>query len=63
MKNENILVTAHAYDRLKERNNWNKRAASRMAEKAYAEGKDLRDASGCLKNWYLNRPERDRDTT
>lgn len=63
VKENEILVTAHAYDRLKERNNWNHKAARRMAGKAFTTGKDLKNASGCLKNWYLNRPERDRGTT
>ena len=34
-----IVITEHAYDRMKERLGWNRKAGQRMANKAYTEGK------------------------
>ena len=33
-----IVITDHAYDRMKERLGWNKKAGARMAQKAYING-------------------------
>lgn len=43
-----IEITIHAYDRMKERLGWNKKAAARMAQKAYADGITHGETRGSL---------------
>lgn len=43
-----IYITAHAYERMKERNGWNAKTAERMAAKIYENGKDTRNITGKL---------------
>lgn len=44
----NIIITDHAFDRLKERSGLNKKAAVKLAEKAYNKGIKHSDTSGTL---------------
>lgn len=48
---EEIVVTKHAYDRMKERNGWNRKAANRMAKIVYSEGLRPQQVKGYLKLW------------
>lgn len=41
-----IQITEHAYDRMKERLGWNRKAGERMAQKAYIEGKTHGEVRG-----------------
>ena len=43
-----IIITDHAYDRMKERLGWNKKAAERMAQKAFQEGIQHWETKGSL---------------
>ena len=43
-----IYITDHAYDRMKERLGWNRKAAARMAKKAFEEGVEHKDTVGSL---------------
>lgn len=44
-----IRITEHAYERMKERNGWNKKAAGRMAVKIYETGEDMMNSTGHAK--------------
>ena len=56
MNATDIEITDHAYKRMKERNGWNKKAASRMAERAFERGKDLKGTDNHLvRLWAMNR--------
>lgn len=35
---EELVITKHAYTRMKERNGWNKKAATRMISHIYSDG-------------------------
>ena len=43
-----VEITEHAYDRMKERLGWNRKAGQRMANKAYTEGKTHGETRGSL---------------
>lgn len=43
-----IVITDHAYDRMKERLGWNKKAGARMAQKAYTDGTTHGETRGSL---------------
>lgn len=57
-----IELTDHAFDRLKERNNWSRNTAKRMVQKIFEAGKDISRLNGCIKTWYDHRSDRDDDT-
>ena len=42
---EELVITKHAYTRMKERNGWNKKAATRMVSKIYNDGLDSKVSS------------------
>ncbi len=44
-----VILTDHAYDRLKERNGWGRATAERMAERILAKGTRSEDVKGYLK--------------
>lgn len=50
-----VIVSNHAYKRLKERNNWSKKAIDRMAIKIYETGIKSGDIKGYLKEWFLKK--------
>ena len=56
-KSEEIVVTKHAYLRMKERNGWNKKAAMRMALRVYNDGIRHDKIKGYLKNWVNTKYE------
>lgn len=52
-KNEDIFVTKHAYERMKERMGLNKKAAKRLAYRAHSDGISYDDVTGRLRNYIL----------
>ncbi len=50
-----VIISNHAYERLKERNSWSKKAVDRMAGKIYETGITARDVKGYLKDWFLKK--------
>lgn len=62
MKDE-LVITKHAYIRMKERNGWNRKTAKRMVSKIYNDGMRPNQVKGYLKSWvntkYENRNEGD----
>ena len=52
---EELVITKHAYTRLKERNGWSKRAANRMIQKVYQNGLRPNQVKGYLKEWVNNK--------
>lgn len=54
---EGIVITKHAYMRMKERNGWNKRAATRMVSRVYNDGIRPGQIKGYLKNWVNTKYE------
>lgn len=55
--NEEIVITKHAYMRMKERNGWNRKAARRMVSRVYSEGVRPDHVKGYLKNWVNTKYE------
>ncbi|MGN1343667.1 MAG: DUF4258 domain-containing protein [Traorella sp.] len=51
----NIYLTNHAYERLKERAGINRKAAKRMCIKAYESGIDETDVTGSLKKYMFSK--------
>ena len=51
---EDIVVSNHGYDRMKERFGLNRKAAARMARKAYLNGINPKQATGCLKRFITD---------
>ena len=49
--NTEIMITTHAYLRLKERNGWNKKTSNRMIDKIYETGLRTPEIKGYLKTW------------
>ena len=55
---EVVIITYHAYNRLKKRKNWNKKTADRMVKLIYQSGKREEDIKGYLK-CYLKQKKRE----
>ena len=55
--NNSLVISRHAYTRMKERNGWNKKAASRMVQKVYTEGLRPEQVKGYLKGWINNKAD------
>ena len=49
---ETFYITKHAFDRLKERNGWNKKTIKRMVEKIYNTGTEVKDVKS--KPWLTS---------
>ena len=47
----NIIISKHAYQRLKERNGWNRKSAERLINRIYLQGKRPADIKGYLRVW------------
>lgn len=56
-----VVITKHAYSRLKERNGWSKRAADRMIPRVYDNGLRPNQVKGYLKNWINTKYEYSND--
>ncbi len=48
---ENLMISRHAYTRIKERNGWNRKAAIRMIPRVYSEGLRPSQVKGYLRQW------------
>lgn len=48
---EGLVITKHAYTRMKERNGWNRKAAKRMVSRIYSDGIRPEQVKGYLKGW------------
>ena len=48
---DELVITKHAYTRMKERNGWNKKAAKRMVSRIYNDGVRPDQVKGYLKSW------------
>ncbi len=53
-----LVISRHAYTRMKERNGWGKKAAARMLHKIYSQGLRPAQVKGYLKGWIRERMER-----
>lgn len=58
---DNVYISNHAFDRMKERCGWNKKAALRMVEKVWEYGQDMLTIKGYLAPWIKGRIERQSD--
>lgn len=54
---EELVITKHAYTRMKERNGWNKKAATRMVSRIYSDGMRPDQVKGYLKSWLNTKYE------
>lgn len=54
---EELVITKHAYTRMKERNDWNKKAATRMVSRIYSDGIRPEQVKGYLKGWVNTKYE------
>ena len=54
---EELVITKHAYTRMKERNGWNKKAATRMVSRIYSDGVRPEQVKGYLKGWVNTKYE------
>ena len=54
---EELVITKHAYTRMKERNGWNKKAATRMVSRIYSDGVRPEQVKGYLKKWVNTKYE------
>lgn len=52
-----VVITKHAYSRLKERNGWSKKASDCMIPKVYVNGLRPEQVKGYLKNWVITKYE------
>ena len=52
-----LVISKHGYARLKERNGWSKKAATRMIHKVYEEGLRPTQVKGYLKGWINSKAE------
>ena len=53
-----IYITAHAYERMKERNGWNTKTSERMVAKIYKSGKDIKELKGKTRLWAMKKAEK-----
>ncbi len=52
---EKLVITEHAYDRMKERNGWSRKTSNRMLRRIYADGLRPGQIKGYLKKWVNNK--------
>lgn len=52
-----IVITDHAYSRLKERNGWSKKSSDRMIQRVYEKGLRASQAKGYAKKYMQFRQE------
>ncbi len=52
-----ITITEHGYDRLKQRNGWNKKTANRMAQRVYRDGHRINDIKGYVRIWMKSKDQ------
>lgn len=54
---DELVITKHAYMRMKERNGWNRKAATRMVSRVYNNGIRFANVKGYLKSWVNTKYE------
>ena len=52
-----IIISKHAYQRIKERNGWNKKTADRMIKKIYVDGLRKEQIKGYKKQWFMHKED------
>lgn len=58
---DDLVISEHGYARLKERNGWNRKAATRMIGKIYQNGLRPQQVKGHLKKWVNNKVDYGKD--
>ena len=53
-----IYISRHAFDRMRERNGWNKKTALRMVKKIYDNGLNPGDVKGEYQSWVRDRAKK-----
>ena len=56
-REECLVISKHAYLRMKERNGWSKKTSTRMIRKVYQEGLRPEQIKGYLKGWVNNKAD------
>lgn len=54
-ENDNVYISDHAMDRLKERNGWSRKTALRMIQKVYDNGARSGEIKGHIATWVKNK--------
>ena len=54
---EELVISKHAYARMKERNGWSKKTSTRMIRKIYTEGLRPNQVKGYLKDWVNDKAD------
>ena len=60
-RTEELVITKHAYTRMKRHSGWNKKAAMRMISKIYNDGMRPDQVKGYLKSWVNSKYEYSND--
>lgn len=55
---DSVYVSRHAFDRMKERNGWNKKTSLRMVRKIFDEGMEPKDVPGQYKAWAIQKSKK-----
>lgn len=58
---EDIVISKHAYTRMKERNGWSKKTSTRMIQKIYSDGLRPNQVKGYLKGWVNGKADYTRE--
>lgn len=58
-----VYVSRHAFQRMKERNGWNKKTSIRMAKKIYNNGLNPDEVHGVYRPWVMNRLKKEPSAT
>ncbi len=56
-ENEGLVISKHAYTRMKERNGWSKKTSNRMIRRIYTQGLRPDQVKGYLKGWVKDKAE------
>ena len=56
-RENDLVISQHAYMRMKERNGWSKKASTRMLQKIYSEGVRSNQVKGYLKGWVNDKAD------
>ncbi len=62
MNDSSIKISIHGYERLKERNGWNRKTADRMIKRIYFNGSHPDDLRGFIKQWIERKGFGDSET-
>ena len=56
-ENEGLVISKHAYMRMKERNGWSKKTSNRMIRRIYTKGLRPDQVKGYLKGWVKDKAD------